>query len=75
MNSMIEAVNAMDDYIARQLGFPCKQNKLLVFTDGIGGIFVQVKDMKKPEFHSIDGPLHDLIDAFNYILFGKVRRI
>jgi hypothetical protein len=76
MNSMKDCVFALDNFIHRQLGYPCRQFELELFTDGVGGIFLQRMDtMTKPFFHSIDGDLHGLIDARNYIVYGKARRV
>jgi hypothetical protein len=76
MKSMIEAVNAMDEYIYRQLGFACKQSETELFTDGVATIYIQnTKTMIKPLCWMVNAGIHDLIDARNFIVFGKARRI
>jgi hypothetical protein len=76
MKTMIEAVDAMDEYIHRQLGFSCKQGDLELFTDGVASIYIKHNQtMKKPLWWMTDALLHDLIDARNYIVFGKAKRV
>jgi hypothetical protein len=77
MNSMIQAVEAIDKYIYRQLGFPKGwQKQLELFTVVVAEFYVQnTKTMKRPLYWTVDAGLHDLINARNFIVYGKARKV